>query len=204
MVRKKIGNKEQDILEAAIKIFSEKSYHGTTTKEIAQEAGVSEGTIFRYFDTKKDILFSVVKMIIENHAHQELVKSLGLVIKKNKDLELKMFLKAIIKDRVVLIKRNLSLIKVIFFDLQYHPDILKVWTENIARPMLSALTKIVEEKKKTEEINDSIDSEILVRSLVGSIIFMVLSKYALYGNNDFDIDYEIDKILDYYIYGIGG
>ncbi len=51
-----LPEKEQRILEAAIAVFSEKGFSAATTSEIAKNAGVAEGTIFRYFKTKKDIL----------------------------------------------------------------------------------------------------------------------------------------------------
>lgn len=46
-------NRKEAVLKAAVKIFSEKGYSAATTSEIAKEAGVAEGTIFRYFKTKK-------------------------------------------------------------------------------------------------------------------------------------------------------
>lgn len=49
------------ILVAAAKKFSSKGFAGTTTKEIAEEAGVNEVTIFRIFKTKQNIMESVVQ-----------------------------------------------------------------------------------------------------------------------------------------------
>jgi AcrR family transcriptional regulator len=48
-----LTNTQKKIIDAAIKVFSEKGFEGATTSEIAQEAGVAEGTIFRHFSTKK-------------------------------------------------------------------------------------------------------------------------------------------------------
>lgn len=46
----------QEILETAIRLFAKKGFDGTATKEIAKEAGISEGLIFHYFPTKADLL----------------------------------------------------------------------------------------------------------------------------------------------------
>jgi AcrR family transcriptional regulator len=51
---------ERDILRHAILLFSQLGYDQTTTKEIAQAAGVSEGTIFTYFATKLDLLSGIM------------------------------------------------------------------------------------------------------------------------------------------------
>src|SRR4028118_457482 len=47
------------ILKAAQKLFARQGYDGTTTKDLAQGAGVAEGTIFRHFANKKAILIEV-------------------------------------------------------------------------------------------------------------------------------------------------
>ncbi|GIW46944.1 MAG: TetR family transcriptional regulator [Deltaproteobacteria bacterium] len=53
------------ILEAAIELFSEKGFSGTTTKEIAERAGVNEALIFRYFSTKKELYGAIIEKKIE-------------------------------------------------------------------------------------------------------------------------------------------
>jgi Transcriptional regulator len=46
---------EQKILDAALKVFSQKGYDGAKTKAIAKESGFSEVTLFNRFKTKKDL-----------------------------------------------------------------------------------------------------------------------------------------------------
>jgi len=51
-------NKEQTrkkIVGAALQLFNAKGYEATTTKQIARKAGIAEGTVFNYFETKDDI-----------------------------------------------------------------------------------------------------------------------------------------------------
>ena len=52
---KKQRNK-QAILEAAISLFSENGYENTSIDHIAKIAGVGKGTVYCYFQTKKDII----------------------------------------------------------------------------------------------------------------------------------------------------
>jgi AcrR family transcriptional regulator len=46
------------ILQAAGKLFARQGYHGTSTREIARLAGVSENTIFRHFENKEKLFWS--------------------------------------------------------------------------------------------------------------------------------------------------
>ena len=50
-----------DLMAAARTVFSEKGYQDTSTAEIAERAGVVEGTIYRYFSNKRDLLIKVVE-----------------------------------------------------------------------------------------------------------------------------------------------
>lgn len=45
--------RREEILAAAIRVFATKSYQGTTVRDIAKEAGVSEALLYKYFPSKK-------------------------------------------------------------------------------------------------------------------------------------------------------
>lgn len=48
-------SKRDDICDAALKLFAEKGIEATTTREIAEQAGAAEGTLYRHFDGKADL-----------------------------------------------------------------------------------------------------------------------------------------------------
>jgi AcrR family transcriptional regulator len=52
--------RRHQILAVAVSLFSSKGFRGTTTKEIAQAAGVSEAMVFRHFATKKDLYAAIL------------------------------------------------------------------------------------------------------------------------------------------------
>jgi len=56
----KISTRDK-ILESAIRLFAEKGFSGTTTREIAEKAGVNEALIFRYFSTKRDLYSAIIE-----------------------------------------------------------------------------------------------------------------------------------------------
>jgi AcrR family transcriptional regulator len=49
------------IIDAALALFSRKGFRGTTTKEIAEAAGCSEATIFKYFTTKDELYSAILE-----------------------------------------------------------------------------------------------------------------------------------------------
>ncbi len=55
-------NKEIDILEGALKVFGEKGYEDATISAISKAAKISDATLYEYFSSKEDILFSIPKL----------------------------------------------------------------------------------------------------------------------------------------------
>ncbi len=52
--------RREQILQTAVDLFSRKGFKGTTTKEIAAAAGVSEAMVFRHFATKDDLYAAIL------------------------------------------------------------------------------------------------------------------------------------------------
>jgi AcrR family transcriptional regulator len=65
--RKKRETREA-LARAGLELFAERGYDETTLAEIAEAAGVSTRTIFAYFPSKEDILFSTMQAMLEELA----------------------------------------------------------------------------------------------------------------------------------------
>jgi AcrR family transcriptional regulator len=74
-------DRKKQLLEIAMKLFSDQGFDGTTTREIAEAAGVNEALIFRHFRTKEDLFWAVLSDRVErrgrNRRIRELAKSEG-------------------------------------------------------------------------------------------------------------------------------
>jgi len=56
---KLVQKRREQIIFAAIKLFSQKGFHKTTLRELAEEAGISAGNIYDYIGSKEDIFFLI-------------------------------------------------------------------------------------------------------------------------------------------------
>jgi AcrR family transcriptional regulator len=54
--RPKTGGRREDVLDAALGLFAERGFHGTAMPDIAAEAGVAAGTIYRHFASKEALV----------------------------------------------------------------------------------------------------------------------------------------------------
>lgn len=60
MARTRTEAKRAVILRAATNVFARRGFHDVLTEEIAREAGVGKGTLYRYFPTKDDLYYAAV------------------------------------------------------------------------------------------------------------------------------------------------
>jgi AcrR family transcriptional regulator len=55
------GDRRQQIVDVATRLFARQGYEGTTTRQIAESAQVNEAIIFRHFSTKEDLYWAVIE-----------------------------------------------------------------------------------------------------------------------------------------------
>jgi TetR/AcrR family fatty acid metabolism transcriptional regulator len=55
----KKAKRRESIIQAAIEVFGQKDFKTANISEIAQKAGVADGTIYQYFKNKEDLFFSI-------------------------------------------------------------------------------------------------------------------------------------------------
>lgn len=109
------------IIEAASKLFSRQGYHGTSTRQIAQLAGVGENTLFRQFDHKEEIFWSTLRFHSSGlKLRRDLVEELAqggapeIVLPKLLDL---------LSDTVTYKPELLRMIAIAFLELHWRSEI---------------------------------------------------------------------------------
>ncbi|MFW5434886.1 TetR/AcrR family transcriptional regulator [Paenibacillus apiarius] len=55
------------LIDSALKVFSEKGFDSSTTKDIAREAKVTDGLIYHYFNSKEELLWAILEKHTLNH-----------------------------------------------------------------------------------------------------------------------------------------
>ena len=99
----------EKIAEAAIKLFAEKGFNGVTTKEIADAAGVSEVTLFRLFENKRNLY----QCIIKENMHPYQIKR---YLEEDVTYDLETDLRNIAGLMASTLKKNLPFMQMVFKD----------------------------------------------------------------------------------------
>ena len=103
------------ILEAARKVFAERGFHEATVDDIAEAAGVAKGTVYLYYQSKRDVYFSALKFGIS-----QMYASLLQEIKKVSTPEEK--LKALIAAKLAYFDENRDFFKIYYSELGNIPS----------------------------------------------------------------------------------
>lgn len=195
------GNREEEILEAAIKIFSEKGFSAATTSEIAKEAGVAEGTIFRYFKTKKDILIKVMTKVLEILGEKLIIERLTKLFEENKEKSERDILIIILKDRLELFEKYWDMIKIVATEMQFHKDLREVFINNVVVKGKNVVEAFLSTGVKKGVFRE-VDTTIALRSLIGMVGIYVIQNQAFPEVIDMEKDKQIEEMVDLFLYGI--
>lgn len=103
------------ILESAQRLFASKGFDGTTTRELAETAGVAEGTLFRHFPNKKAILVEV--------ATSGWVEILTDLLTELSEMGSYKAVAQVMRRRMWNFQKNADLMRVCFMEVQFHPDL---------------------------------------------------------------------------------
>lgn len=120
------------ILKAAQQLFSRHGYDGTTTRDLAQAAGVAEGTLFRHFPNKKAIL---VELSTEGW-----IEILTDLLTELSEMSSYKAVEEVMRKRIKHLSENTDLMRVCFMETQFHPEL----QERIQREVLDKMMVVSE------------------------------------------------------------
>jgi len=189
--------KQKDIINAALELFSQKGYSSTTTSSIAQKANVSEKTLFKYYPGKKDLFREVFYEAVLNF----LGTSITDIFETEADVREKLF--------------NLFILK--FKEDQSNPRFFKLFTQEmlvdndlrndvIASLALHWMPEIYKSVEKTLDKNENADIVVtaFMISLFSNVVGYSMARTVIFPDADWDDEKYIQNIVDIMCYGLFG
>lgn len=170
------GTKER-IFEAALNLFSENGFHGTTTRKIALLADVNEVTLFRHFKNKATLFKEIIQHVKKTNA------SINDIAIETTDAE--EALKAIIRNVLNLMLKYRREYKMVLYGLL---DQVEGFEEEIfydyQTTIVGHLTPVVETLQKQEKILSPIKPSQIARLMISQILgvgnSLILPKKSIY------------------------
>ena len=170
-MRTKEGNKEQAIIEGAIKVFAETGFHESKISKIAETAGIATGSIYLYFKNKEEILYKIFFKLWERLSNEL------QIIEKRSDLNPVEKLEGMIDLIFDLFTENPSL--AIVFSREHNINIIR--SHDSESPYFSSFVltgeKIISEGVNKKIFNSNINIAIFRHFVLGGVRY-VLHQWA--------------------------
>jgi AcrR family transcriptional regulator len=159
--------RKQQILEAALKVFSKKSFAEATTAEIAREAGVAEGTIYNYFQSKRELLVAVVKTFVMTEPFLNLFEHAG-------DTDYPTFLSSVLNNRIDYIEdSSKTRMLLLMIEILRDPELREMYDQQAVIPVMKQMEKFLEDKADKGEFRP-VNAGIITRALGGMVLGLLL------------------------------
>ncbi len=156
-------DKRSAILAAALELFVERGFHGTSVPDVAKAAGVGAGTIYRYFESKEALV---------NTLYQTWKQRLGEVLLS--DMSLDMSARELLKSfwtRYARFAQTYPRVQA-FLELHHHADYLDAESRAIETRLHGVALSVVERLKATHAVKN-MDSEVLIALVFGALVGLV-------------------------------
>lgn len=148
----------EKIMKVALKLFSEQGYYPTTTKQIAEEAGVNELTIFRHFGSKSNLFQATTE-------HYVIDSRVDYILKNIEELNFEESMLLIANRIYKLFIQNTKLYKVQMKLSDNEKDFVKL---KLSRKIISVLIGYFSELKEKGTISG--EPEIMAVTFVNSLL----------------------------------
>lgn len=160
--RRRAGDKRDRILRAAIKVFARNGFHATRVSEVAKAAGVADGTIYLYFESKEELLFSLFEDRID-----KLLAFMRDELPKQPNAPAR--LRAVIDMQLGLLEDERDLAEVITVILRQSTRLMKEFATPHFTAYLDAIAKIVAEGQSTGAFRQDVSPHIAARAIFGAL-----------------------------------
>jgi TetR/AcrR family fatty acid metabolism transcriptional regulator len=153
--------RKAQILDAATRVFASKGFRAATTKEIAAEAGISEGTIYNYFDSKYDLLIAMSKRLA--------LESLLQLEALPPETSVRSYVTALVTDRFQLLVKHMDLIRALMPEVLVDDDLKRVYTEEVLSPAVTYLGALIDNRTKAGVFR-KVKTDIVGRAMIGAVM----------------------------------
>jgi AcrR family transcriptional regulator len=194
--------KHWQILEAAVKVFAEKGFNASRTSEVAKEAGVSEGTVFNYFKTKKDLLKGMLIPLMIRVFRPWLLRGVEKIFNTRQGRPIEEVMTDLVRDRVQLAQQNLPLLKAIVSEAPFQPDLFTPIREQVLPQILEVATRFFQEEMEKGTFRQ-IDPVLAFRGLLSMLMgYVIMRNVAPEEFKMQEEEVEIRRLVDLYLNGL--
>lgn len=159
--------RRKQILEAAVRLFAQQGVARTTTRQIAQEVGVSEGLIFRYFRTKLELVQAVTG------SPHVFLGDLRKILKDAKGQPVEEVMGRVATVWLDLLHREADISSIMFGEALINPEIGDI-LHQVIEEGATGVEQFLDASKQAGKITGLVDTKTIAHMYMASILMFFL------------------------------
>lgn len=190
------SNRSAQIRRAALKLFNEKGFSATRLEDVAEEAGVSKGTIYLYFEGKEDLFFAIIRGVVPEirNKQEEMKNHAGSKAALLKSMMIQIGYKMVNTELG-------ACVKLIAAEARNFPEIAEYYTVHIAMPGLSTFKNIIDQGVASKEFRPC-DSDALASLIILPLLMSGIWRNALPLIEGMDLEKIAIAHADHFVRGL--
>jgi len=195
-MRDKNPEKRVRILDAALKIFASRGFYNAKVSEVAKEAGVADGTIYLYFESKDALLIALFEDRMQRiiaRANDEIAHSEGNVLDK---------IRQAIALHLSLVLDDPDLAEFITVELRQSGKFVKEYDNPKFTVYLRIFRDLILAGQEQGLIRRTVDARLVVRAIFGALDELLLTLSLTHRNRSVDLNATVDGLCDIFFDGI--
>lgn len=166
--------RRNQILQIAISLFSQKGFKGTTTKEIAQAAGVSEAMVFRHFANKHELYSAMLDYKSCQAGIEETLTFVEEAVAKgvgDKEIFYDLALKALSYH-----DSDQEFLRLLLLSALEGHEFSELFISRKISPIYELLSRYIERRQKEGIFRTDINARLIVRAFIGMMVHHSMNK----------------------------
>ena len=164
--RQLIEARRNQVLDAAAEAFAEKGFHRATTKDIAGKAGIAEGTIYNYFDSKDDLLIGMMSRLTE-------LETLGDELTEALQGDVRDFFVVMFRHRVESLERSQDILRAVLPEVIANVELREHYYQRFVLRVAGLLEQYVKARIELGHIR-SVDAALATRAVQAMFVGLLV------------------------------
>lgn len=165
---KKKGEKYEAILGAAVKVIAANGYRNSQINKIAKEAGVADGTVYLYFDSKEEMMVDVFNEFLGGF-----IEEIRLEMEAINDSPGK--LKKLVEAHLTKVEANYEQAVVCLVELRQPDPVLRRATSDVLKEYFRLIEEVIEQGQANGSFNPDLNKFLVRRMVFGTLDEIVIS-----------------------------
>ena len=191
-------SRRNQIVAIAAELFSIRGFRGTTTKEIADHAGVSEAIIFRHFATKDDLYRAILDFKVKQTT-KRMKENLNEAASRKDD---NAYFGSLAFEMLEFHGKDRTFIRLLLFSALEGHDLSDIFFHSTAREMKNHIRRYIKQRIGDGEFRP-VDPAVAARAFVGMVLNQVQVR-NLFGDDDLRLSNRqmAERFVDIFLTGI--